>query len=265
MVTKLLQPAIGLISLTILLNISWTLVEGNLRDLVTIAAVITFALASSLHAIQNFGLRWFATFAAIVVLTSFAIELVGVHTGLIFGDYEYSERLGWMIGQVPLLIPLAWLMMMYPSLLLGWELGRSRFLFAPILSAWTMASWDLFLDPQMVGEGYWVWFDANGNSTQEIPISNFVGWFVVTLVIAIAVPNPQKTTNKTLFPTDFWDYPTIAICWVWLGSTLANVVTFAPFLARPEVALQGFIGMALAVVPWLKKMRNSTPVASATP
>ena len=51
---------------------------------------------------------------------------------------------------VPLIVPLAWTMMAYPALLVGRRIG------APVLAgAAALASWDLFLDPQMVAAGHW--------------------------------------------------------------------------------------------------------------
>lgn len=44
-----------------------------------------------------------------------------------------------------------------------------------------MTAWDLFLDPQMVSEGYWAW--ARRGWYRGIPLSNFVGWFATGLAI----------------------------------------------------------------------------------
>ncbi len=38
-----------------------------------------------------------------------------VRTGLVFGAYHYSDMLGIKLGHVPVLIPLGWFMMIYPS------------------------------------------------------------------------------------------------------------------------------------------------------
>ena len=45
-----------------------------------------------------------------------------------------------------------------------------------------MATWDLYLDPQMVSEGYWTWF-ADGNPTSQIPVTNFFGWVISAALI----------------------------------------------------------------------------------
>ena len=43
------------------------------------------------------------------------------------------------------------------------------------LGAAALTAWDLFLDPQMVGEGYWC---GRRGLYRGIPLTNFAGWFV---------------------------------------------------------------------------------------
>lgn len=51
-------------------------------------------------------------------LITWSFEQVGVATGAVYGAYHYSGMLGPKLGAVPLLIPLAWFMMIYPSYLI---------------------------------------------------------------------------------------------------------------------------------------------------
>ena len=57
--------------------------------------------------------------AAVVALAipamGWAIEYLGSTTGFPFGRYHYTDRLQPQLGHVPLLIPLAWLMMLPPA------------------------------------------------------------------------------------------------------------------------------------------------------
>ena len=46
------------------------------------------------------------------------------------------------------------------------------------VGASALTAWDAFLDPQMVGEGYWRW--PNGGTYRGIPVSNFVGWWATS-------------------------------------------------------------------------------------
>ena len=45
-----------------------------------------------------------------------------------------------------------------------------------VAGAATLTAWDLFLDPQMVAEGYWQW--ARRGRYRGIPLSNLAGWLL---------------------------------------------------------------------------------------
>ena len=73
---------------------------------------------------------------------------------------------------MPLIVPLAWFAMGVTGLEVGHHIARSRAA-AVVVGALALAAWDLFLDPQMVGEGYWTW--ARRGRYRGIPASNFAG------------------------------------------------------------------------------------------
>ena len=231
--------------ITVLANILWAMFSGFTRDALTVTGVLAFAIASGLHAFTVLGGTRFVKFMLIALVTTLVVEIIGVQTGFPFGTYEYDlVRLGPTFFQVPLLIPLAWLMMLYPSWLVVNDLVRTK-LPAVLLGSLLMAAWDLYLDPQMVNEGYWNWI-SSGVASQEIPISNFFGWFLTAAIIfsliSWFVGTPKSEVSKFV--------PYALIAWVWLGSFLVNVVTVSPFLAQPSVAWSGFIGMGLVLLPW---------------
>jgi len=245
---------LALLSTTIALNISWPILEGHTRTVVTILGVLSFFLESTIHAFVTRGLRYVLTFMAIVLPLAFAAEVIGVHTGLPFGDYSYSSQLGWKLFDVPLLIPLAWFMMMYPCWLIAQAMHKKP-LVQITIAAWLMATWDLFLDPQMVNEGFWIWHTSSGNTTQ-IPLSNFFGWLLTaaTVFAILHVVLPKHTVAENNYPlAKFWQadsVPYLAVAWVWLGSFIANIGWFAPFLNQPRTAVTGLIGMGVVLVPF---------------
>lgn len=230
---------------TVLANILWAIFSGATRDALTIAGVLAFSIASGLHAHNALGIRRLVKFVAIALVTTMIVEIIGVQTGIPFGTYEYDlDRLGPTVLQVPLLIPFAWFMMLYPSWLVVNDLVKVK-IPAVLMSALLMASWDLYLDPQMVNEGYWTWF-TSGVPSQEIPISNFFGWFITAVIIFTLISRfvgePKSGVSNFV--------PYALLLWIWLGSFLLNVVTIPPFLGEPKVAWSGFIGMGLVLLPW---------------
>ena len=245
---------LALLSITIALNISWPILQGDTRIVVTILGVISFFLESMTHAFVTRGIRYLLTFMAVVLPLAFAAEVIGVHTGLPFGDYSYSHQLGWMLWDVPLLIPLAWFMMMYPCWLIATEMHKKPIIQIGI-AAWLMATWDLFLDPQMVNEGFWLWHTDSGTTTQ-IPLSNFFGWLLTAAIVfgVLHIVQPKHTVTENNYPlAKFWQadsVPYLAVAWVWLGSFIANIGWFSPFLNQPRTAITGLIGMGVVLVPF---------------
>ena len=55
----------------------------------------------------------------------------------------------------------------------------------PLLTALIAVVLDLFIDPVAVAAGYWVWF-IKGTVYFEIPLLNYVGWFVLMFLAPLA-------------------------------------------------------------------------------
>lgn len=133
--------------------------------------------------------RTLLTALAVLVL-SWGVEFLGSSTGVPFGRYHYTDRLQPQLAHVPLLIPCAWLMMLPPSWGVAAAIaGETRGVLFIVLSGLALTAWDLFLDPQMVGWGLWVWERHGGYF--GIPWMNFVGWaLAASLITAIVQPAP---------------------------------------------------------------------------
>jgi putative membrane protein len=228
----------------ILAQIIWVLVPEDARDAVTISSVALFAVASLSHAAASRGTSWAARYALIAVGAGWIAEAIGTTTGWPFGAYDYTDSLGPKLGPVPLVIPLAWLMMSYPVLLAARAVAVSR-LVQTCYAAALLTSWDLFLDPQMVAEGHWVWFDPTPAlpGIPGIPAQNFVGWFLVGLVLfgAAAWLLPQRASDDDRVPAAM-------LLWVFASNVMANAL----FWGRPAVALIGGLAMGLLLLPWLR-------------
>jgi uncharacterized membrane protein len=241
----------------VLAEIGYPLVGGVVRArLVVVTVVIGYAISLA-HAVLSR-----AALPLVVVTTGggFAIEAVGVATGFPFGAYSYSDALGPKLLGVPLVIPLAWTWMAWPSwLVAGLLVGRST-LRVPVAGL-ALASWDLFLDPQMVASGYWAWQDPRPAlpGVPGIPISNYLGWFVVAVVL-MALLAASPTIRRDLGSSDIeYDVRTTKIrngsmyalyLWTYASGVLAHAV----FLGLPWSALWGGIGMGLVAVPLAVKL-----------
>ncbi len=160
-------------------------------------ATITLILVlfSLWHASYALGARLTAAFFAITAVTSWVFEEVGVGTGLVYGAYRYTGALGPGLGGVPLLIPLAWFMMIYPSYMvanlivdrrvIGSPGSRTHLLGLAFVGAFVMAAWDLLADPILSGPPYRAWVWEQTGPIFGIPPQNFVGWLATAFVVFV--------------------------------------------------------------------------------
>jgi putative membrane protein len=235
-----------LAALVVALEIPYPLVHGQARDVLTVATVLTFATASVVHALHTDGVRAAAALVGVAGVGGLAVEMLGVHTGLPFGDYRYTGGLGPSVAAVPVVIGAAWVMMTRPAMavaatLAGGYAGRVA------IAAVALASWDVFLDPQMVDARHWRWSRPTPHlpGVADVPLSNFGGWLLVALVLmailmAVAPARPARGERPMLA---LW-------LWTWVSSALAAAV----FFGRPAVAAWGAVAMGTVGVPLVQRM-----------
>ncbi len=114
-------------------------------------------------------------------------EYLSTVTGFPFGEYAYTSRLGPMfLGRVPYLIPVAWLMVLGPGLVMARHVALGR-MESCVLAGLMLTLWDIVLDPIMANElAAWQW--SGGGGFYGVPLSNYAAWFVVgSLTAATAV------------------------------------------------------------------------------
>jgi putative membrane protein len=195
------------------------------------------AVIASLQAAWGWG--WTIAVALIVMALGWAVEYLGSHTGVPFGRYHYTPRLQPQLGHVPLLIPVAWLMMLPASWAVAGSIARGRGPAFWLLSGLAITAWDFFLDPQMVSWGLWAWEDKGGYF--GIPWVNFLGWTVsgavMTAAASVLWPGPLPVTSLTAIYGLTWLLETVGLGVIW---------------RQPKPALCGFLGMGgLLLWAWL--------------
>ena len=129
-------------------------------------------------------------------LIGFLSEIIGVITSFPYGGYEYTDKLGYKLFDVPLVLVCAWIIVSSFALDLISFLKIKK-IFFPFIFASITTYYDLLIDPLMSGPlGYWVWNNEPGGF-YGVPLENFFGWFLVSLFISVL---PWKTWNNSLFP-----------------------------------------------------------------
>jgi putative membrane protein len=138
----------------------------------------------------------FLTFMAFVIVSSYLIELVGVQTGKIFGDYKYGEALGIKIGDTPLLIGVLWFLLIYS---IGVQLKplKTHWILKSFLGASMMLVIDLFIEPVAIELGFWSW------TNNAIPVQNYIAWFVISFFYMIIFYQTNFSANR-IAPVIYW-------------------------------------------------------------
>jgi len=241
-----LRTSLALVVAGVLTQIAYPLASGVELRAITVLSVLLLAAASIVHAGATWGWRGVLIVPALAGGLGLVAETIGVHTGFPFGAYAYADTLGPRLAGVPLVVPLAWTMLGYPSLLLGRRLGGTRPLTA-LTGGVSLTGWDLFLDPQMVAQGHWSWTHPTPAlpGVPGIPLTNYAGWLLVSVLMIAVLDHclPREGHQNASM--------TAVLAWTWCGSTVGNLV----FFDRPWVALYGGLVMGAVVGPYLLLVR----------
>ncbi|GBL19870.1 bisanhydrobacterioruberin hydratase [Anaerolineaceae bacterium] len=165
----------------------WTMGQPGLLAALQ-AGVLTQVVTVLLVLVRAGLLRQALLAGAAVPLLGWLVEVVGQASGFPFGSYQYTPLLQPQLAGVPVLIPLAWLMMMPPAwamalVIAGAQPGWRARVRRAAVAALAFTAWDLFLDPQMVAWNAWVW--AVPGVYFGIPLLNFAGWLLVAFCVSL--------------------------------------------------------------------------------
>ncbi|MGQ9820131.1 MAG: carotenoid biosynthesis protein [Candidatus Kapaibacteriales bacterium] len=122
---------------------------------------------------KNFTLKTLLVFILILV-SGFVIEVIGVKTGKIFGNYSYGETLGIKLFETPLLIGLNWLLLAYTAATLSQNLKLMSWL-SVFISPLFMVLYDVVLEQVAPKMKMWSWENS------EIPFKNYLAWYIIAL------------------------------------------------------------------------------------
>jgi uncharacterized membrane protein len=233
----------------------WALppIPGGLNSL-----TVLLLLFSLCHAWYSLGGRLTLVFFTITAVTSWVFEEAGVRTGLVFGPYHYTSTLGPWLGSVPILIPLAWFMMIYPSYVLanliidgrpiGSPGGRGHLVGLALLGALVMAAWDLVVDPLLSGPAFGAWVWEGGGPYFGVPVHNYLGWVVTTFTVYVLyrmverrwVPRPAGRLTLGASAMPILAYAAMMVSNILSGGSPAAIAAIAPIAMGIPIAAAAF-------------------------
>jgi bisanhydrobacterioruberin hydratase len=167
--------------------------------------LLTWALLIWTQPQKNKG---FFFFFLVAFGTGMAVEIIGINTGMLFGDYVYGTVLGAGIKGVPWLIGINWFTTVFCCAVLvrswtnyllaalgskhiatgGWIIVVTRIADTALLASF----FDWVMEPIAIKLGFWRWLGDG-----SIPFFNYVCWFGASLFIAVAFEKiPFRKDNQ---------------------------------------------------------------------
>lgn len=206
---------------------------------ISVAVVLQVALVVAVL-FRSWGTR--ASLLAVVAVPAIGwlAEFIGSRTGVPFGRYEYTDLLQPQLHRVPVLIPLAWLMMMPPS----WATAQLLLPEGPwwmqaVVAGYAFMAWDVYLDPQLTRWKFWEW-DQPGRY-EGIPLVNFAGWFLVATLISGLVLGAVAPLSLPVMP----------LVLIYLVTWILQFGGHLVFWRWPVSAAAGLLAMGLVGAPAL--------------
>ncbi|MEN9744103.1 MAG: hypothetical protein RLZZ65_1908 [Bacteroidota bacterium] len=164
---------LGLFYLVGIVGMSISSIRSFFVDLSFFHLLLSFLVL--LFSRKKYGLT-FWMFLGLSFLIGMAAEWVGVHTGLLFGNYHYGSVLGPKILAVPFIIGMNWAMLSIISAALIEKLNLKAWL-EILIAAVLMVFLDFLMEPVAMKLHFWNW------KNQEIPLYNYVCWLAISILI----------------------------------------------------------------------------------
>ena len=144
---------------------------------------------------NNFSAKTILIFIFIYA-ASFVVELIGVNTGSIFGNYTYGHGLGPKLFNTPLIIGLNWLLLVYVSNSVMQQTDWN-----PIVkvfgASFLLLAYDVLLEQVAPLLAMWTF------SESTVPIQNYVAWFLLALLFSLVINLLKINTKNRITPIVF--------------------------------------------------------------
>ncbi len=120
---------------------------------------------------------------------TFLLEVIGVASGLIFGNYIYGDVLGFQLLNVPIIIGFNWVMVILGAIKIT-DYLKIKPPFNFLLTALLAVLFDFILEPVAISLNYWQWENVS------VPFHNYAAWFFISL-IAVYFYHSLKIKNDS--------------------------------------------------------------------
>ena len=137
---------------------------------------------------QGLNLKMVLAFAGVFV-AGFAIEVVGVKTGAVFGSYFYGNAFGPKFLGVPFVIGMNWAALCFAAATLANKYFNFFWLKASLAAA-VPVSIDFLIEQVCETFDFWYWQNS------QVPLQNFIAWYVCSfLFVMLLIPVLRSSRN----------------------------------------------------------------------
>ncbi len=141
----------------------------------------------------NYNFKTIAVFV-FIALAGFWLEVLGVNTGIIFGDYKYGDALGPKLFETPYMLGINWLLMIYLTASIT-EHFRFPVLLQVLFGSVLMIIYDFVLEIAAPRMDMWS-FEAG-----VVPFKNYLTWFVLSIIFHTTIRLTKVRTKNPLAVT----------------------------------------------------------------
>lgn len=147
---------------------------GDILSLTPLNLMVSLALLLWNHEKWD---RNFIIAITVCAAAGFFVEVAGVQTGLIFGEYTYGKTLGWKWLDVPLVMAVNWLVLIYCAAAVVGRRGDWNVMLKAFAGAVIMVTMDFLIEPVAIIYDFWAW------KNDFIPTQNYLAWGVISFVL----------------------------------------------------------------------------------
>ncbi len=195
---KMKKETIAILVLAILYAVGLfgtTIFKLDLLKLSPINLIVSAAVLFYFHQPKN-TLFWIWVIG--VFQAGYILELLGVTTGRIFGQYLYGNNLGIKVAEVPVIIGLNWVMLCYVSMHVAQlffdkiiKRKETHLIVKVSVSALLMLCVDILIEHIAPQLDFWYW------KNNVIPIQNYTAWYIFAFAFMYIYQQLQlPLTNK---------------------------------------------------------------------
>lgn len=163
---------------------------------------------------KGIGMKYVVFWILIAYIITFTLEVIGAEFSIIFGPYDYGNALGFKFLNVPVIIGLNWVIIILSLALFSeWFVNflfesrvsfKIHILLSALFTGIFATIFDYIMEPAAVGLGYWFW--TLTSDPFNIPLQNYIAWFVISFIFALTyliIPKEKRITQKES-PHSIW-------------------------------------------------------------